>query len=298
MTMAATCDELAYDIVLRDGSTVRLRTVRASDGQGLATFLGALSPDTLYLRFFTVPKSSAAEISRLISADGVTSGAIVADCGTRVCGVASWTRDSKRPGHAEVAFLVADHLRGRGLGTRMLEILAADARERGYEAFDAYVLASNDSMMRVFLDSGFQVDCRLDAGVIRVVFPLTEMLIGMSDDAMFGPVVTCAMGGGLTELLRDAAFRLHPLTDVDADNMIEELKGVKLLRGYRGRPPVDEPALKESLLRLSTSLDLGPEIRELDINPLLVQAQGVKALDVRILVEPPRQRSATRRVVY
>jgi acyl-CoA synthetase (NDP forming) len=93
------------------------------------------------------------------------------------------------------------------------------------------------------------------------------------------------MGGTLTEILRDAACRLHPLTDRDAAGLIDALQGAPLLRGYRGAPPVDEAALRESLLRLSALIGLCPEIREVDINPLRVLPRGARALDARIRVE-------------
>jgi acetyl coenzyme A synthetase (ADP forming)-like protein len=162
----------SYDVVLRDGATARVREIVASDAPELDAFFHALSQDSLYSRFFTVPKTPGAEIERLIRADGRDALAILAEFGGRVCGVASWTRDPDRPRRAEAAFVVADRFQGRGLGTRMLEILAESARPSVIETFDAYVLAANDSMMRVFLDSGFAVESRLESGVIHVVFPL------------------------------------------------------------------------------------------------------------------------------
>ena len=93
-------------------------------------------------------------------------------------------------------------------------------------------------------------------------------------------------------------FRLHPLTELDAAAMIDGLRGARLLRGYRGAAPADEPALREALLRLSALVELCPEIRELDVNPLVVLERGVKALDVRIRIERPQPRPPSRRVSY
>jgi len=105
-------------------------------------------------------------------------------------------------------------------------------------------------------------------------------------------------GGILVDLLRDTAFRLHPLTDVDAADMLESLKGIVLLRGYRGQPPADERAAVDVLLRISTLIECCPSIRELDINPLKVLPRGALALDVRVRVSartPPR---TDRRISY
>lgn len=125
-----------------------------------------------------------------------------------------------------------------------------------------------------------------------------EMLVGVVDDATFGPVLACATGGTSAELFADGQFRLHPLTDTDAKAMIEGLRGVSLLRGYRGAPPADEAALRDALLRLSTLVGWCPEIQELDINPLLVMPSGVRAVDARIRVDRPQVRAASRRVTY
>jgi acetyl coenzyme A synthetase (ADP forming)-like protein len=125
-----------------------------------------------------------------------------------------------------------------------------------------------------------------------------EMLVGAVTDPLFGPVVVCGSGGVLAELLADSATRLHPLTATDAAEMIEELRGAQLLRGYRGAAPADAAALQDVILRISTLLTICPEIQELDINPLKVGASGASAVDarVRVAVETPRAR--TRRVEY
>ncbi len=99
-------------------------------------------------------------------------------------------------------------------------------------------------------------------------------------------------------MLADSQFRLHPLTDVDAREMIEGLRGVVLLRGHRGGHALDMAALEDALLRLSALVDICPEIRELDINPLTVLAEGVRALDARVRIEPPADAPASRRITY
>jgi len=125
-----------------------------------------------------------------------------------------------------------------------------------------------------------------------------EMLVGVVEDPTFGPVIACATGGTSAELFADGQFRLHPLTEADAADMVGGLRGVALLRGYRGAPPADEAALRNALLRLSTLVGWCPEIQELDINPLLVLPQGVRAVDARIRADRPRTPVGAKRVTY
>lgn len=125
-----------------------------------------------------------------------------------------------------------------------------------------------------------------------------EILVGALSDPTFGPLVVCGSGGVLVDLIADTVFRIHPLTDLDADDMVREFKGSTLLRGYRGRPPADEAALKDTLLRVSVMLEVCPEIQELDINPVKVLDKGVSAVDVRIRVDRRPPRARTRRIVY
>jgi acyl-CoA synthetase (NDP forming) len=109
-------------------------------------------------------------------------------------------------------------------------------------------------------------------------------MIGAIHDSTFGHVIVCGSGGILVELLGDSACRLHPVTDRDAAEMVTSLKGVRLLRGFRGNQPDDEPAFRDAILRLSALIGICPEIRELDVNPLVVLPEGVSALDVRVRI--------------
>jgi len=125
-----------------------------------------------------------------------------------------------------------------------------------------------------------------------------EMLVGAVQDPSFGPLIACGTGGVLVDLMQDTAFRLHPLTTIDAAEMVNELRGTRLLRGFRGAPPADEGALRDVLLRVSALLSLAPEVQELDINPVLVQRSGACAVDLRVRIERPTLPPANRRVVY
>jgi acetate---CoA ligase (ADP-forming) len=111
-----------------------------------------------------------------------------------------------------------------------------------------------------------------------------EMIVGALNDRTFGQVVVCGSGGILVDLLADSACALCPVSDRDAADMVNSLKGTRLLRGFRGRPAADEAALRETILRISTLVGFCPEIQELDLNPLTVLTSGVRALDVRVRV--------------
>jgi len=116
-----------------------------------------------------------------------------------------------------------------------------------------------------------------------------ELMIGVTDDPMFGPLVGFGLGGIHVEILGDIRFRVTPLTSNDASAMIREIRGYRLLEGYRGHPAADIPALEEVLLRISFMVEEIPEIGELDLNPIfaLAPGKGCRAVDVRIRVRNP-----------
>jgi acetyl coenzyme A synthetase (ADP forming)-like protein len=120
--------------------------------------------------------------------------------------------------------------------------------------------------------------------VQRMVTGGTEMMLGAIHDATFGHVIVCGSGGVLVELLADSQCRLYPVTAQDAEEMVTSLKGLRLLRGYRGGAAADVAAFREAVLRLSALIGICPEIQELDVNPLAVLPTGVSALDVRVRV--------------
>jgi acetyl coenzyme A synthetase (ADP forming)-like protein len=119
-----------------------------------------------------------------------------------------------------------------------------------------------------------------------------EVIIGMAEDPSFGPLVAFGLGGIFVEVIGDVAFRINPITDTDAEEMIGEVKSSRLLQGYRGAPPGDVAALKEALLRLSLMIEEMPEIAELDMNPVKVlePGQGVVVVDSRMRIRPVPQR--------
>ena len=112
-----------------------------------------------------------------------------------------------------------------------------------------------------------------------------EVIIGMSKDQQFGPVLMFGLGGILVEVLKDVSFRIVPLTKRDAREMIKEIKGYPILQGYRGQEPGDIKTLEDLLLKVSEFVEKRPEIKELDINPLFAYRDGALAIDARIILE-------------
>ena len=113
-----------------------------------------------------------------------------------------------------------------------------------------------------------------------------ETMIGIADDPLFGPLVAFGLGGIHVEVLGDVRFRMTPLTDRDADELLHEIRGLPLLLGYRGHPPADLVALREILLRVSRLAADVPEISELNLNPVVALAPGLgcRVVDARVKV--------------
>ena len=116
--------------------------------------------------------------------------------------------------------------------------------------------------------------------------PATEVIIGMSKDPQFGPVLMFGLGGILVEVLKDISFRIVPLTMRDANEMIREIKGYPILEGYRGQEPANIAVLEQMLLKVSEFVDSKPEIKELDINPIFAYRDSALAIDARVILEP------------
>ena len=125
--------------------------------------------------------------------------------------------------------------------------------------------------------------------VQKMARPGIEVIIGMSKDAQFGPVIMFGLGGILVEILKDVAFRIVPLTRRDAAEMIREIKGYPLLEGYRGQEPADLVKLEELILKISDFVEQHPEIEELDLNPVFAYRDGAVAVDARIVLEDNRE---------
>lgn len=135
------------------------------------------------------------------------------------------------------------------------------------------------------IKQGYPEAMVLGVSVQKMARPGVEVIIGMSKDAQFGPVLMFGLGGVLVEILKDVSFRIVPLTRRDAHEMVREIKGYPLLEGYRGQEPADVSYLEDLLLRVSQFVEATPEIKELDINPLYAYRDGAVAVDARVILE-------------
>jgi acyl-CoA synthetase (NDP forming) len=117
-----------------------------------------------------------------------------------------------------------------------------------------------------------------------------ETIIGITEDPTFGSLVAFGLGGVHVEVLGDVRFKVAPLTDRDADDLLREIRGFRLLEGYRGHPPADLESLRQLLLRVARLAEEVPEIVELDLNPVIAlpPGQGCRIVDARIRVGPRR----------
>jgi acyl-CoA synthetase (NDP forming) len=120
--------------------------------------------------------------------------------------------------------------------------------------------------------------------VQRMARPGIEVIMGMIKDPSFGPVVMFGLGGVFVEVLKDVSFRIVPIEKSDAEDMINEIKGRKLLEGYRGQEPADVACLQQMLLQLSDFVNTTPEIEEIDMNPVFAHRDGAVVVDARVIL--------------
>jgi acetyl coenzyme A synthetase (ADP forming)-like protein len=159
------------DVILRDGTTLRLRSPSPEDADALLEFFRGLSQQSLYRRFHGLPVVDEHLVEPLIQADGREAGALIGCVGDSVVAVANFAR-LRDPTAAEVAFAVADEYQRRGIGTRLLEQLAALAGGLGIDRFLATVLPDNRQMLGVFAAVGFEVTRDAAGGEVELTFPI------------------------------------------------------------------------------------------------------------------------------
>ena len=147
---------------------------------------------------------------------------------------------------------------------------------------DAFEAIKSDLAQQNQLEAmeGVLVQSMITAGV--------EVMVGVTHDPLFGPLIAFGLGGIHVEILGDVQFRITPLTDRDAAEMVRRIKGYRLLSGYRGHPAADIEAIEDVLLRISRLVEEIPEISEIDLNPIfaLPPGQGCRIVDARIRLEP------------
>ena len=114
-----------------------------------------------------------------------------------------------------------------------------------------------------------------------------EVIVGATRDPSFGPIVMFGLGGIFVEVLRDVSFRIAPITYVDADEMVREIKSYKILEGYRGMPPRDIESIREIIMKTSRIMIEIPQIQDIDLNPIMLYEKGKGAIvvDARIIIK-------------
>lgn len=172
----------------------------------------------------------------------------------------------------------------------VLKIVSPDILHKSDAGCVKLNLTNNKEVKKAYLDilenarlSNPEVEIR---GVI--IYPMVkaglETIIGVTEDAQFGPAAMFGLGGIFVEVLKDVAFRIIPLTWQDIYAMIEEIKGYKLLQGVRGSAPLDVISLAETIMKISKLRSDFPEIKEIDLNPTYVYEHGITVVDARISV--------------
>lgn len=130
-----------------------------------------------------------------------------------------------------------------------------------------------------------QPKARVEGVAVQKMAPEgTQVIVGMSKDPQFGPVMMFGLGGVLVEVLRDVAFRIVPLEPRDARQMVREIKGYPVLEGVRGQGAADIAAIESLILKLSQFAEANPQVEEIDLNPVFAYTDGVIAVDARIVV--------------
>jgi acyl-CoA synthetase (NDP forming) len=143
-------------------------------------------------------------------------------------------------------------------------------------AFDRVVTSAKQHEPNAIIDG---------VAVQRMEKPGIEVIVGMTKDPQFGPVLMFGLGGILVEVLKDVAFRIVPLNERDARQMVHEIKGFPVLKGFRGQDPADVQRLQDLLLKVSAFVEAHPEVAELDLNPVFAYKDGALAVDARIVLE-------------
>jgi len=148
-------------------------------------------------------------------------------------------------------------------------------------------LGRDDELRQAFETMRSDLGPAMGGGIIQAMADTgVETVVGVVRDPLFGPLIMFGLGGVATELVGDRAFRILPLTDCDAADLVRSLRGSPLLTGYRGSPPVNLAALEDLVLRVARLAEQVPEIVELDLNPVIASPHGVLAVDAKIRLEP------------
>jgi len=166
-----------------------------------------------------------------------------------------------------------DILHKSDVGGVQLDLSSKEAVEKAFDALLSAVKRNNP-------------EARVDGVLVsKMASPGLEVIVGMNRDPQFGPVILFGLGGIMVEIFQDVSLRLLPLTKEEAMSMIREIKGYRLISGYRGRPAVDEQALADCLLTVARLAERFPDIIEIDLNPVFAYPDRIQVVDVRMIVK-------------
>jgi acetyl coenzyme A synthetase (ADP forming)-like protein len=180
-------------------------------------------------------------------------------------------------------------------GSVVLKVMSADVVHK-YDAGGVILNVrgaeeARAAYQRIFANVAKAVPgAKIEAVLIEQMAPKgVEVILGASRDARFGPLMMFGLGGTLVEVLKDVSFRLAPMWNISAERMVRQIRAFEVLDGFRGNPPADIGSIVDTLLRLSTMVCNHPQISELDINPLIVhaQGQGCSVADSRVMLRQP-----------
>lgn len=182
---------------------------------------------------------------------------------------------------------------GKELGFPVvLKVISADVIHKSDSGGVRLGLGNSTQVGRAYSDIMSSVRQRHPQATIQGISvqpmapPGIEVIIGMSTDPQFGPVIMFGLGGVLVEILKDVSFRIVPVTRRDAAEMVREIKGYPILAGFRGQKPASVPALEELIVKVSQFIESNPQIRELDLNPVFAYENKAVAVDARVVLAP------------
>jgi acetate---CoA ligase (ADP-forming) subunit beta len=171
-----------------------------------------------------------------------------------------------------VKVVSADISHKSDVGGVKIGLVDADEVSQAYQA----IMANSRAAVPDAVITGVAVQAMASEGI--------EVIIGMVKDPQFGPVMMFGLGGIFVELLKDVSFRVLPLTERDARQMVDDIKGQAILDGVRGQAPADKTALCQLIMKVGQFIEQHPEIQELDMNPVFAYAEGAVAVDARIVL--------------
>jgi acyl-CoA synthetase (NDP forming) len=159
------------------------------------------------------------------------------------------------------------------VGGVLLDLNSSREVEKGYQTIQANV-------------KKLTPNSQIEGILVQEMAPsAVEVIVGAIKDAQFGPTIMFGLGGIFVEVLDDVVFRIAPVTKQEAESMITEIKAYKVLKGYRNQPPSDITAIAEIISNTSKLVTDYEEIKELDLNPIMVYEKGAKTVDARIILE-------------